>query len=69
MSQGVKIRDYAGCTSSYDLQTQNVPKRLIKCLNKTEVNFGILSDEENCCENEVYEIDEKGLVEFLNEKN
>jgi Fe-S oxidoreductase len=69
ISKGAEILYYVGCTSAYDPQVQQIPKSLVKCLNKAEVNFGILGDEENCCGSEVYGMGEKGLFEFLIEEN
>ena len=69
ISQGADILYYVGCTSAYDPQVQNVPKSLVKCLNKAKVDFGILGDEENCCGSEVYGMGEKGLFEVLIEEN
>jgi Fe-S oxidoreductase len=48
---------------------QNVPKNLVKVLEKAGVSFGILGDEEGCCGSEVYGMGEKGLFEFLVEEN
>ena len=69
ISKGADILYFVGCTSAYDPQVQNIPKSIVTCLNKAEVNFGILGNEENCCGSEVYGVGEKGLFEFLVEEN
>jgi Fe-S oxidoreductase len=69
MSQGADVLFFVGCTSAYDPRVQNVPRSLVKCLEKAELNFGVLGDEENCCGSEVYGMGEKGLFDFLVEEN
>ena len=69
ISQGADILYYVGCTSAYDPRIQNVAKSLATCLQKANVNFGVLGDEENCCGSEVYGMGEKGLFDFLVEEN
>jgi len=68
-SQGVDVLYFVGCTPAYDPRVQEVARNLVKCLEKAEINFGTLGDEENCCGNEVYGMGEKGLFEFLVEEN
>lgn len=68
-SEGVDFLYYVGCTPAYDPRIQNVAKDFAKCLQKAQVNFGTLGDEENCCGNEVYGMGEKGLFDFLVEEN
>jgi len=69
ISQGAEILYYVGCTASYDPRIQKVARSFVKCLQKANVDFGILGEEENCCGNEVYGIGEKGLFDFLAEEN
>jgi Fe-S oxidoreductase len=69
ISQGVDVLFFVGCTAAYDPRVQNVPKSLVKCLEKACVNFGVLGDEETCCGSEVYGMGEKGLFDFLVEEN
>ena len=69
ISKEVEMLYYVGCTSAYDPRVQNIPKSLVKCLNKANINFGILGEEEHCCGSEVYGIGEKGLFEYLLEEN
>lgn len=77
-TQGVNLKEftkdtdvlfYVGCTSSYDSRSQDEAKALVKCLNKAEVNFGTLGNEEVCCGSEIYGIGEKGLFNYLVNKN
>ena len=68
-SQDTELLYYVGCTSAYDPRMQNVAKSLVKTFNESNVNFGVLVDEENCCGSEVYGMGEKGLFEFLVEEN
>jgi len=60
---------YVGCTPAYDPRVQEVAKDFVRCLEKANVDFGTLGDEENCCGNEAYGIGEKGLFDFLIEEN
>jgi Fe-S oxidoreductase len=69
ISQGAEILYYVGCTPAYDPRIQNVAKSLVLTLQKANVNFGVLGEEEICCGSEVYGIGEKGLFEFLVEEN
>jgi Fe-S oxidoreductase len=48
---------------------QTVAKSLVKSFEQSNVNFGVLVHEENCCGSEVYGMGEKGLFEFLVEEN
>lgn len=69
ISQNTETLYYVGCTSAYDPRVQSVAKNLVLCLQKANVNFGVLGEEENCCGSEVYGMGEKGLFEFLVEEN
>jgi Fe-S oxidoreductase len=69
MSQGADVLFFVGCTGAYDPRVQTVPKSLVKCFQKADVNFGVLGDEETCCGCEVYGMGEKGLFDFLVEEN
>jgi len=69
ISQGAEILYYVGCTPAYDPRVQSVAKSLVKCFEAAGLNFGVLSEEENCCGSEVYGMGEKGLFEFLVEEN
>jgi Fe-S oxidoreductase len=69
ISDGAEILYFVGCTPAYDPRVQEIAKSLAKCIKRAGVNFGILGDEENCCGNEVYGMGEKGLFDFLVERN
>jgi len=60
---------YVGCTSSYDTRCQEVAKSIVAVLNKAEVDYGILGDEEKCCGDQVLRMGEEGLFEMLVEQN
>jgi Fe-S oxidoreductase len=69
ISQGADTLFFVGCTSAYDPRVQNVPKSLVKCLEKAGLSFSVLGDEEGCCGSEVYGMGEKGLFDYLVEEN
>jgi Fe-S oxidoreductase len=60
---------YVGCLGSYDENGQEMARCLADILNASEVSFGILGEEEECCGNEIYMLGETGLFENLVEKN
>jgi Fe-S oxidoreductase len=60
---------YVGCLGSYDENGQKMAKCLVDILNTSEVSFGILGEEEECCGNEIYVLGETGLFENLVDKN
>lgn len=60
---------FAGCTASFDPRIQEIAKSLIFGLHHTEVDFGILGNEEQCCGNEIRRMGEAGLFEMLVEEN
>ena len=40
---------WVGCAGSYDARAQKVSKAFVKLLNKANVSFAILGNEESCC--------------------
>jgi Fe-S oxidoreductase len=40
---------YIGCTSSYDRRAQRIAHALVTVLQRADVSFGILGDDEPCC--------------------
>jgi Fe-S oxidoreductase len=60
---------FVGCTPSYDSRSQEVAKAIVKSLNKLDVEFSMLGNEETCCGNEIYSLGEKGLFEELRKHN
>jgi Fe-S oxidoreductase len=68
-SKRAELLVYIGCTPAYDPRCQNIAKALVKILNKSKVDFGILGNEESCCGNEMRKLGEEGLFELLAEEN
>jgi len=60
---------FVGCTASSDPRIQQVAKALAFNLQRAEVDFGILGNEEQCCGSEIRRMGESGLFEELVEKN
>jgi len=60
---------FVGCTASSDPRIQEVAKALVFSLQRAEVDFGILGNEEQCCGNEIRRMGEAGLFEELVEEN
>jgi Fe-S oxidoreductase len=60
---------FVGCTASSDPRIQQVAKALVFNLQRAEVDFGILGNEEQCCGSEIRRMGESGLFEELVEKN
>lgn len=71
VSQGDKVEMlcFIGCAASYDPRVQEMAKAMVKIFTKAGVDFGILSNEEGCCGNEVRRMGEAGLFEMLVEDN
>ncbi len=76
----IKIKDFSqgeqaeylyftGCTASFDPRIQEVAKALVFDLQRAEVDFGILGNEEQCCGNEIRRMGESGLFEELVDAN
>jgi Fe-S oxidoreductase len=60
---------FVGCTASSDPRIQEIAKALVHCLKKSEIDFGILGNEEHCCGNEIRRMGEAGLFDMLVEEN
>lgn len=60
---------FVGCTASSDPRIQQVAKALVSCLQISEIDFGILGNQELCCGNEIRRMGEQGLFEELRESN
>ena len=60
---------FVGCTASFDPRIQEIAKALVRCLKKSEIDFGILGNEEHCCGNEIRRMGETGLFDMLVEEN
>jgi Fe-S oxidoreductase len=68
-SEGVDVLFYAGCTASYDPRLQKVARSLAWILGSTDVDFGILGNNELCCGDSVRSTGENAFLETLIEKN
>ncbi len=66
---GAEYLYFAGCTPSYDPRVQKVAHALVKLFQSTELDFGILGNDETCCGSEVRRLGELGLFEMLVEDN
>jgi Fe-S oxidoreductase len=60
---------FVGCTPSFDPRVQEIAKALVFCLERSEIDFGILGNDEQCCGNEIRRMGEAGLFEELAEGN
>ncbi|HLE30923.1 MAG TPA: (Fe-S)-binding protein [Anaerolineales bacterium] len=69
IAEGAEYLYYVGCTPSYDPRVQQVSRALVRVLQSTGVDFGILGEQENCCASEVRRLGEAGLFEMLVEEN
>jgi Fe-S oxidoreductase len=70
-SQGdrAELLYFVGCTASSDPRIQEIAKSLVFILNRAEIDFGILGNEETCCGNEIRRMGETGLFEELMNAN
>jgi Fe-S oxidoreductase len=59
---------YVGCTPSYDPHVQRVSQALVRLLQRANLNFGILGQDEPCCGSEVRRLGEAGLFEMMVEE-
>jgi Fe-S oxidoreductase len=80
LPEDIKIKDFSqgdraeflyfvGCTPSFDPRIQEIAKALVFCLQHSEIDFGILGNEEQCCGSEIRRMGEAGLFEELVEGN
>jgi len=60
---------YVGCVGSYDTRAQDAARAFGDILNKCNISFGILGEEEVCDGNEVKNLGEMGLFQELAERN
>ena len=77
-AEGAKIKQYekgdeflyyVGCVGSYDTTSKKAARALGDVLLESGLSFGILGSEENCDGNEADMLGERGLFEFLRDKN
>jgi Fe-S oxidoreductase len=67
--KGDEFLYYVGCVGSYDTTSKKAARALGDVLLESGLSFGILGSKENCDGNEVDMLGEKGLFEWLREKN
>ena len=60
---------YICCTIAYDSEVQMIAKNMIEILNKLQVSYGLLGENESCCAGEIYSLGEEGLFTMLAEEN
>jgi Fe-S oxidoreductase len=66
--EGTEYLYFVGCTPSYDPRVQRVAQSLVRLMQGSGVDFGILSGEESCCGSEVRRLGEVGLFEMIVEE-
>lgn len=66
---GLEFLYYVGCVGSYDTRANKMAKALGEIMLKSGISFGVLGSDEDCDGNEVNMLGEKGLFQFLAEKN
>ena len=67
--ENIGLLYFVCCTAAYDPRVQSVARALVKIFDRSNQDFRILGNSENCCGSEVYGIGEKGLFEWLMEEN
>jgi len=69
MYSGQEYLFYVGDVGSFDERGKRMARAVAKVLKEADVSIGILGSEETCDGNEVKALGEKGLFQFLAEKN
>ena len=80
LPEDIKVKDFSqgdraeflyfvGCTPSFDPRIQEIAKALVFSLQHSDIDFGILGNEEQCCGSEIRRMGEAGLFEELVEGN
>ncbi len=57
------------CTVVYDPRVQVTVKNLVKILNKADVDYAFVGDDESCCASEAFNLGEEELFEMMVEDN
>ena len=60
---------YVGCVGSYDTTATKAARALGEVLAQSRISFGILAGDEDCDGNEVDMLGERGLFEWLRDRN
>lgn len=69
VSEGAEVAAFVCCENAYDPRVQPVPRALVKVLNASNVDFGKLGLDEQCCGSEIRRLGEAGLFEYLRDDN
>jgi Fe-S oxidoreductase len=69
IAEGAEYLYYVGCTPSYDPRVQKVSGAIVDLMNRAQLDFGILGNDEPCCGSEVRRLGEAGLFEMMVEEN
>lgn len=67
-SEKTEVLIFVGCTASYDPQTQEIAKALVKIFEKLDMPYGILKNE-RCCASPAKRIGEEGLFQEMAAEN
>ncbi|MHA1983692.1 MAG: (Fe-S)-binding protein [Candidatus Hodarchaeales archaeon] len=67
--EGTDLVYFVGCTASYDPRSQGIAKALVKIFNHTQINWGIIGNDEKECGNCVNFMGETDLSDFHKEEN
>lgn len=65
----VEILFWVGCSGSFDDRSKKVSKALVKILQKANIKFGILGNEEKCCGEPARRIGNEYLGQILIQQN
>jgi len=65
----VEVLYYVGCLPSFDRRAMEIARSIATILNASNVDFGVLGEEEKCCGNEILRIGERGLFDELAGEN
>jgi len=65
----VEVLYYPGCTASYDPGIQNVARDVVRLLDASRVDFGILGKEEICCGSTILRVGDRENFEGVRAKN
>jgi Fe-S oxidoreductase/nitrate reductase gamma subunit len=65
----VEVLFYVGCAGSYDDRNQQVTRSFVSLLNKLDVSYGILGDQEKCCGETPRRMGNEYLFQMFAEEN
>lgn len=67
--QAVENLFFVCCTICYDPKVQVIARQLVRLLNRMEVDYGFIGEQESCCGSEVLALGEDYLFEEIVENN